>query len=232
MSLGAIGDLPPNEHDADGIRGAADDILSGADYDRAEPEWLDEVWEWILDRLDDLLGRIEIPGLGAGGGSSGISWLLLIVGVALLIWLIVRARRHRMPSDDEPESTVVLDPHRSADDWRAEARRLERDGRWSEAIRAEYRAMVGDLVDADRLPDIPGRTAGEYRRDVHRDLPQFAEPFDTATDLFEPVWYSDVVPTRAGLDQIRDLAARIDPDDVDPDRTGGNGSGPAEPVGS
>ena len=37
MSIVALGDLPPNEHDPDGIRGAADDILSGADYDRADP---------------------------------------------------------------------------------------------------------------------------------------------------------------------------------------------------
>ncbi len=82
-------------------------------------------------------------------------------------------------------------------------------------IRAEYRAMVGDLVDADLLPDIPGRTAGEYRRDVHRDLARFAGPFDEATDLFEPVWYSDVIASRAGLTQMRDLAARIDPEAVD-----------------
>lgn len=226
----ALGDLPPNEHDPDGIRSAADDILSGTDYDRADPEWLDEVWEWILERLNELFGRFEIPGLAGGGGSSGISWLLMMVGAGLLIWLIVRYRRYRVPKDSEPESTVVLDPHRSADDWRSEARRLEEAGRWSEAIRAEYRAMVGDLVDADLLPDTPGRTAGEYQLDVRRDLPQFTEPFDAATELFEPVWYSDVVPTRAGLDLMRDLAARIDPDDVDPDRTGESDAGRSGPV--
>jgi hypothetical protein len=230
MSIAALGDLPPNEHDPTEVRDAADDILSGADYDRADPEWLDEVWEWILERLNDLFGRIEIPGLGSGGGSSGISWLLMVVGAGLLIWLIVRYRRFRVPKGEEPESTVVLDPHRSADDWRSEAQRLEAAGQWREAIRAEYRALVGDLVDADLLPDIPGRTAGEYRLDVHRDLPELADPFDAATELFEPVWYSDLVPTRAGLDLMRDLAARVDPDAVDPDRTDGSASGPSEAV--
>ena len=230
MSIVALGDLPPNEHDPDGIRGAADDILSGADYDRADPDWLDEVWEWILERLNELLGRLELPGVGSGGGSSGLSWLLLVVGAGLLIWLIVRYRRDRVPRDVEPESTVVLDPHRSADDWRSEARRLEEAGRWTEAIRAEYRALVGDLVDADLLPDIPGRTAGEYRQDVHRDLPQLGEPFDAATDLFEPVWYSDLVATRDGLTLMRDLAARIDPDAVDSREAGESDAGRSEPV--
>ncbi len=227
MSGSTVAQLPPNDQDPEAVRNAADDILSGSDYERAEPEWLDRAWEWVLERLRDLLDGLELPGLGGGGagGSSGISWLLLLIGIGLLIWLIVRYRRHRVPKDEEPESTVVLDPHRSADEWREEARRLEQLGRWDEAIRAEYRAMVGDLVDADLLPDIPGRTAGEYRQDVHRDLPQHAAPFDEATDLFEPVWYSDVVPTQAGLTLMRDLAARIDPEDPDAGSTVGSGSG-------
>lgn len=227
----ALADLPPNEQDPEAVRNAADDILSGADYERAEPEWLDRVWEWILERLRDLLDGLQVPGLGGGGtgGSSGISWLLMLIGVALLVWLVVRYRRHRVPKDDEPESSVVLDPHRSADEWREEAQRLEQLGRWDEAIRAEYRALVGDLVDADLLPDIPGRTAGEYRRDVHRDLPQCSGPFDAATDLFEPVWYSDLVPTRAGLTLMRDLAARIDPEHLDAGPTAGSGSGSSDP---
>ena len=218
MSVRGPAQLPPNEQDPDGVRNAADDILSGADYERAEPEWLDRAWEWILDRLRDLVDGLQLPGLGGGGtgGSSGISWLFLLIGAGLLVWLVVRYRRHRVPMDEEPESTVVLDPRRSADDWREEAGRMEGLGRWGEAIRAEYRAMVADLVDADLLPDIPGRTAGEYRRDVRRDLPRFAEPFDEATELFEPVWYSDAVPDPAGLTRMRDLTARLDPDHVVP----------------
>ena len=102
VSIVALGDLPPNEHDPDGIRGAADDILSGADYDRADPDWLDEVWEWILERLNELFGRLELPGVGSGGGSSGLSWLLLVVGAGLLIWLIVRYRRDRCPGTSSP----------------------------------------------------------------------------------------------------------------------------------
>jgi hypothetical protein len=230
VSIAILAQLPPNEQDPEAVRNAADDILAGSDYETAEPEWLDRAWEWVLERLRDLLDGLEVPGLGGGGtgGSSGISWLLLLIGVGLLVWLIVRYRRHRVPKDDEPESTVVLDPHRSADEWREEARRLEELGRWDEAIRAEYRAMVGDLVDADLLPDIPGRTAGEYRQDVRRDLPQCAAPFDEATDLFEPVWYSDFEPTRAGLTLMRDLAARIDPEGPDGGSPVGSGADPSE----
>ena len=231
MSLAALAQSPPNEQDPEAVRDAADDILSGADYERAEPEWLEQVWEWVLEGLRDLLEGLEVPGLGGGatGGSSWISWLLLVIAIGLLIWILARYRRHRGSEDEEPESTVVLDPQRSADEWRDEARRLEQLERWDEAIRAEYRALVADLVDADLLPDTPGRTAGEYRRDVHRDLPQCATAFDEATDLFEPVWYSDFVPSRAGLTLMRDLAARIDPETSDPEGTGastvGSGSG-------
>jgi hypothetical protein len=89
---------------------------------------------------------------------------------------------------------------------------------------------VGDLVDADLLPDIPGRTAGEYRQDVHRDLPQFGEPFDAATDLFEPVWYSGLAATSDGLTLMRDLAARIDPDAVVSQGASESDAGRSEPV--
>ncbi len=210
--------LPPNEHDPDRVRRAAADILEGADYDRAEPDWLERAIEWIIEQIAELLGRLD-PGFGGGGtggGSAGITWLLLGLGIALLIWMVVRYRRTRVDEDDEPESSVVLEPARSSDEWRSEALRHEQAAQWREAVRAEYRALVADLVEADLLPDVAGRTAGEYRVDVQRDLPGIADAFDAATELFDPVWYSSRPADSGDLSAMRGFVARIDVEAIDP----------------
>jgi hypothetical protein len=77
------------------------------------------------------------------------------------------------------------------------------------ALRCRYRVRVGELVERDLVPDVPGRTAGEYRAEVASALPEVAPPFGEATDLFELAWYADV-PTGAGENaRFRDLTDRV-----------------------
>ena len=42
------------------------------------------------------------------------------------------------------------------------------------------------------MADVPGRTSGEYRADVRESLPEVAEAFAAAADLFERAWYGDL----------------------------------------
>lgn len=58
-------------------------------------------------------------------------------------------------------------------------------------MRCRYRALVGDLIAAGLLEDVPGRTTGEYRRDVAVRAPDRSSAYDEATELFELAWYAD-----------------------------------------
>src|SRR4029450_4451834 len=57
------------------------------------------------------------------------------------------------------------------------------------ALRSRYRALAPDLASRGLVEEVPGRTAGEYRRQVGRALPEAATDFAGATELFEVAWY-------------------------------------------
>jgi hypothetical protein len=197
--------LPPPEHDPSSVRELADDILAQPRYDRPDPSIPDRVLEWLGDRLADL-----IEGLVSGGGGAVVAWLILLGFAGAVVFLLVRYGKVTLPAPApavEPE--VMVELTRSAREWRAEAERLEADGRWRDALRCRYRALVADLVRRGTIPELPGRTAGEYARDVAAREPDAAVAFAAATELFEAVWYggADAGPGEAA--RFRDLDARV-----------------------
>ena len=97
---------------------------------------------------------------------------------------------------------------RRPDEWRAEAARLEAEGRWAEGLRCRYRALVAELVARGAIAELPGRTAGEYVRDVSASLPQAAPSFAAATELFEAVWYGGAETGAAEAARFAELEAR------------------------
>ena len=56
---------------------------------------------------------------------------------------------------------------------------------------------------------MPGRTPGEYRRDVARALPALADDFAGATELFERAWYGNEDTGRSENEQFRACADRV-----------------------
>ena len=73
----------------------------------------------------------------------------------------------------------VVDEHRRA-------------GRYRDALRCRYRALVGDLARRGLIDEIPGRTTGEERTQLHRVQPDAGTPFASAADLFDGAWYGHV----------------------------------------
>jgi hypothetical protein len=59
-------------------------------------------------------------------------------------------------------------------------------------LRCRYRALVADLATRGLVDEIPGRTTGEYRRELASSLPSALDEFSGATDLFERAWYGEV----------------------------------------
>jgi hypothetical protein len=155
---------------------------------------------------------------------SWMVWLVLIAAIIVVIVIVVRAiagrprvertrrrrRRDRVEPDDEIEHDVVaIDHSREPLDWRADAERHRRDGRHRDAVRCRYRALVGDLARLGLIDEIPGRTTGEERRQLHEVAPAAASPFDTAADLFDGAWYGHAVVDEADDERFQELEARV-----------------------
>ena len=82
------------------------------------------------------------------------------------------------------------------------------DGDW-EAVLVRYRAMILDLVDAESVPDIPGRTTGEHRRDVVFSRPEMGVDFAEAATIFEDMWYGDGVASADRSAEFRSLSDSV-----------------------
>ena len=163
----------------------------------------------LLERLYDALGRWVgdvFDALTSGGRDSVIAWAIAIavgVGVVIMATRLIRSVG-RDPVSRQPATHA--DRRRPAVDWRAEAETHEAQGRWREAIRCRYRALVADLAARGVVEEIPGRTSGEYRGQVASTLPPVARDFATASDVFDGAWYGG----DAGADDASRLRALED----------------------
>jgi Domain of unknown function (DUF4129) len=197
------GELPVPVRDPDQVREAVREVLSRPEFQPPDRPILDR----LLDGALELIGRLlaAIGGSGAGGIVGLVLLALVLLGVAVLA---ARFSRGLTPSP-EVAAAVPGGARRSAADWLAAAEAQERVGAWREAVRSRYRALVADLDARGVLEEVPGRTAGEYRREVGRALPDAAADFAGATELFEVAWYGRADPGARQAARLRDLSGRV-----------------------
>lgn len=158
------------------------------------------------------------PPTGGGGGSAVdlvnlLLWVALAALLVALVVLVVRSlgQRRARPAVDEPDelvetrAAVHVDHRRDPADWRREAEEHRRAGRHRDALRCRYRALVGDLARRGVIDEIPGRTTGEERRQMHDVVPSAAAPFAAAADLFDGAWYGGLPVDAAEDDRFASL---------------------------
>jgi hypothetical protein len=179
------GEVPPPSVTPDEARDQADEILDQPEYRRPEPNIFERGQDWVEERIAGLLDDII-----SGDSASLIGWIVLLVAVAALVFFLSRLGR-TVQGDPRRATSVRVERARTADEWRAEAETHEAEAEWKEALRCRFRALVADLVELDRVDDVPGRTAGEYRVEIRGSLPDAADEFAEATRLFEAAWYGD-----------------------------------------
>lgn len=188
----------PDEPSADEIRETMAEVLRRPEF-REKRSLIDRAVMWLAEQLADLLGF----GSGFGGGAGGfIVYVVLALTVALIVWAVVHAVLNRTPKAAKAGPAVFesVDADRAPADWLKEAEQHERKGEWKAAVLCRYRALVRRLIDEGTLPDVPGRTTGEYRVDLAAKRPAASPGFDEATLLFELAWYADQ-PTGPGESQ-------------------------------
>ena len=217
LPTGTDDNLGPVDQDPDEVRDDACRILS-ADPSVCEP------------------AEALPPRTPQGGGGlaldlfSLVLWVVLIAAVAFLVYLVVRAamrrsgvtRRRRSGSDDGTDDdaverdAVAVDRGREPIDWRADAEAHRRAGRYRDALRCRYRALVGDLARRGLIDEIPGRTTGEERTQLASVRPQVALPFNDAADLFDSAWYGHVAVGEGDVDRFQLLEGDVLADAGDP----------------
>jgi len=160
-------------------------------------------------------------GGGGGGGWGDLGALgqifvfgLIALFLALVIWLLVRNFGERRADDeggdeddldeavDDAVDERVVDHGSPPDRWRRRAAEARSAGDHREAVRCEYRALVGDLARGGHVDEIPGRTSGEERAQITELAPglgdrgrDVARQFDRAADIFDAAWFDDAPVT-------------------------------------
>ena len=197
------GELGVPDRDPGQVREAVREVLARPEFRPPDRPLLNRLFDWLLDMVGRLLAALG--GSGAGGIVGLILLALLLVGVGLVVARFSRG----LTRSPEVAAAVPGIPRRSAAEWRAEAEAHERAGDWRRAIRARYRALVAELAARGLVEEVPGRTAGEYRREVGRNLPGAATDFAGATELFEVAWYGRSQTGPREADHLRDLSSRV-----------------------
>jgi hypothetical protein len=213
----------------EGLR-AKDDTAKGGAVGRLEvqaPSGLGRVadaivaaYDWVagrvnrfLDWLKKLWPKASRP--DAPSGSASVAAIAVVVAAALLLgiltWRTVR-RGATAPVEVESERSAPArdeDPlSRETTQWEARARELVAAGRWREAVRAFYHAVLVALFEAGLLHYQRGRTNWEYAAALS---PQLAlrPAFLNLTRIFDREWYgrrqSDAEAVRACAEAARSI---------------------------
>lgn len=209
--VGLRTDLPTPTIGPSRVRSVTQQILSQTQFRPPKRTPLQAAWHWLTTQLGKLLGRLL--GLSGPSGSNLASIVVIVlvgVGVVVLVWSMVRTNRRRGGRIRPPGVVFSTgSPARSPAEWRAEAATHAAAGRWRDALRCRYRALVAELAGRGLIEEIPGRTSGEYRQDVAAVVPAAGTAFDGATDLFEQAWYGDIATGPDEQDRFDALARRV-----------------------
>lgn len=167
---------------------------------------LQQAWRWLLkwfrkwwaqrpEGEEKASAHLVVPVV------VGVGLILLLVGLAALLGM--RGRRPE-PSQERvaPAKDVDTDVlSRSGDGWVERAQALSRDGRYREAIRAWYHALLVSCYRSGLLHHRPGLTNWEYARSLGQDVPwrgQFAE----LTGRFDLEWYGRAQSSAEALESF------------------------------
>jgi hypothetical protein len=185
--------LPPPAITAEAARRAAEDVLSRPEYAEVAPSLLERVG----DAVQQAIGRI-LAGLGGTGTGSVVAYVVLTAVAVGVLLLSIRAARS-LRRDAAGGLATAGDVGRPTIAWLDDAVAHEQVGRWREAVRCRYRALVATLAANGTVEEMPGRTAGEYLDGVRAVAPAAVDAFADATEVFERAWYGrdDVGPADA-----------------------------------
>lgn len=161
---------------------------------------LAEFWKYLERFLRWLLRLLFSGGAGGSEPSSTTRWMVAalvvtVVGGLAIVAVLALRRVRRVPGPGEAVSEAPRmsardeDPlSRTASEWERFAAELMKGGRFREAIRAWYHALLVSIFRAGALHYRKDRTNWEYAYALPSSVPWRAG-FVEATRTFEQEWY-------------------------------------------
>jgi hypothetical protein len=173
---------PPLVPGRDLARDWARHELADPVYAKARPGLVQRVIGWLLHQLD----RITPHASALASPRTGVVLLVLLAVVVGAAVLLRRGRLRNAPSlEPDVFGGAVLDAagHRRLADEAA------RDGRWEDAVRERFRAVVRGLEERLVVDERAGRTADEAAAEAGRALPALGTDLAAAARVFDDVSY-------------------------------------------
>ncbi|HYO77267.1 MAG TPA: DUF4129 domain-containing protein [Thermoanaerobaculia bacterium] len=181
-----------------------------------------ESFRWLGEKISQFLKWLFglFPRRGAQPEpTSGMQWIVTAVtiaialAIALLAFTVVRRARRRedaaVATSEPIGSARDEDPlSRGATEWERYAAQLAAAGRYREAIRAWYHAVLVTCYSAGVLHFRKGRTNWEYIATLGPSVPWRAELIEL-TRRFELEWYGHSQSTADALDDCSARARNI-----------------------
>ena len=178
--------------------------------------WISDVVGRFFDWLFDLFPRSMVIEPGETGGMRWIVGALVVLIVLLIVLLAIEVtRRARRASAVAVEESAPLGSKRDEDplsrgvsEWERYAAQLAAAGRYREAIRAWYHAVLVTCYSAGILHFRKSRTNWEYVSALGPSVPWRPE-FITLTRRFEREWYGSDQSSAEALEDCREHARAI-----------------------
>ncbi|MET8999569.1 DUF4129 domain-containing protein [Amycolatopsis sp. Hca4] len=189
----------PVDIDRDAARRAAEQELSDPKYRDARPSFLQEVGRWLGEQLDKLLNSLS------SGVPGGIFGVVLILALLIVLVVVIRLRTGKVARAARAGRVVFGGQRRSAADYRRSAGEAAAAGRFDDAVRDRFRAVVRSLEERALLDIRSGRTADEAAAEAGVLLPDVAGRLREGARLFDDVHYGGREGTEAAYRTLTEL---------------------------
>ena len=176
--------------------------LADPRYAQARPGPVQSFAQWIGEQLDRLLSTLSqaMPG--------GFFGLILVVVLLIVLVVVVRLRVGKVARAAQAGRTVFGERRSSSADYRRSAAEAASAGRYTDAVREQFRALVRALEERALLEPRSGRTADESAAEGGLLLPNVADGLRAAARLFDDVHYGGHPTDEAGYRSLVELDER------------------------
>ncbi|WP_033263378.1 DUF4129 domain-containing protein [Amycolatopsis vancoresmycina] len=192
----------PVDIDRDTARRAAAEELSDPKYRDAKPGFLQQAAQWLGEQLEKLLNSLS------SGFPGGIFGVLLILVLLIVLVVVIRLRTGQVARAARAGRVVFGGTRRSAADYRRSAAEAAAAGRFDDAVRDRFRAVVRALEERALLDVRSGRTADEAAAEAGVLLPGVADQLRQGARLFDDVHYGGREGTEAAYQALTELDER------------------------
>lgn len=201
MVTSLLSEVPVDIDRDDAAKRAAAE-LADPRYAQARPGPVQSVAQWIGEQLDRLFSTLSqaMPG--------GIFGLILVVVLLIVLVVVVRLRVGKVARAAQAGRAVFGERRRGADDYRRSATEAAATGRYADAVREQFRALVRALEERALLEPRSGRTADEAAAEGGFLLPNVADGLRAAARLFDDIHYGGRPADEAGYRFLVELDER------------------------